>query len=106
MFFSAARRGFRGRIASPESRQAPGSLVADKPSERLPDQSSLLFDTGVLFGLPDQFVVEGNGGTHGNLNMQILASFRCCLECLAVDTLPWHPILWPDSHETRLTETA
>jgi hypothetical protein len=93
MFFSAAGRGFRGRIASAESRQAPGSLVADKPGERLPDQSSLLFDTGVLLGLPDQFVVEGDGCAHGKPQYADISIISMLFLVLAADILKRHPHL-------------
>jgi hypothetical protein len=64
MFFSVPRRGLRRRIAPPKRRQAPGRFIADKPGERLSYQRSFLFDPGVLFGLPDQFVVKSDGCAH------------------------------------------
>jgi len=67
------RLGFGRRIASSESRQPPGSFVADKTRECFSYESCLLRDSGVILRLSHQFVIERNGCTH----MHIIASFRC-----------------------------
>lgn len=65
---SATRHPFYARLTSAKVREPPRSLTLDQGFERFTHKRRFFLQTCISLSLGDQFVVESDGGTHGQLH--------------------------------------